>query len=356
MNAAGSAGPRTIRAWVVPEHGGIDVLRLEERPMPEPGHGEVRIRAIRGGLNHLDLWVRRGVPGHPFPLPLIPISDVAGVVDAVGPGVDDLQPGTRVVLVPGVSCESCGTCLEGEDPLCRDYGIRGETFDGGAAEYIVVPRNQAIELPDSVDWDVGAAFGLTFMTAYRMLHTRGKVRRGDWVLVHAAGSGVSSAAIRLAKLAGARVIATAGSAEKIARAEAFGIEKVINYRETDFATEVRAMTGGRGVDLIIDHIGKDTFEGNIRCLAKGGRLVICGNTSGAIVETNLAMVFYKGLSILGSTMGSRAEFQKCLDLVARGLVGPVIDRVFAFEELPKAHGYLEARKAFGKVLIRIKEE
>ncbi len=349
----GTASGKTMRVWVVPEHGGLEVLRIEDRPVPEPKAGEVRIRTVMGALNHLDLWVRKGIVGHEFPLPIVPISDVAGVVDKVGAEVNDLKEGDRVVLIPGVSCQNCGTCFEGDDPLCRDYRIRGETFDGGAAEYVVVPKNEAIPISANLDWQTAAAFGLTFLTAYRMIHTRAKVQMGEWVLVHAAGSGVSSAAIQLALLAGARVIATAGNPEKIKAAEAFGVEHIINYKEKDFSKEIRNITGKRGVDVIIDHIGKDTFEGNIRSLAKGGRLVFCGNTSGAFVEANLAMIFYKGLSILGSTMGSRAEFLKCVDIVERGLAKPVIDSVWAFEDLPKAQEHLENRKAFGKVLLRI---
>jgi len=346
----------TMRVWIVPQHGGIEVLRLESRPIPEPGPRQIRIRAIRGALNHLDLWVRAGVPGHKFPIPLIPISDVAGVVDALGPGSTAHRIGERVVLYPGSGCNTCPYCLAGDDPICPDYGIRGETFDGGAAEYIVVDEAEAVTLPDNIDWDTAGCFGLTFLTAYRMVFTRGQVKMGEWVLVHAAGSGVSSAAIQFAKIAGARVIATAGTPEKIRRAEAFGVEKVINYREADFAKEVRDLTGKRGVDLIIDHIGRDTFAGNIKSLAKGGRLVICGNTSGPMVECNLAAIFFRSLSVIGSTMGSRAEFHKCLDIVSRGLASPVIDKTFDFEDLPKAHEHLESRKAFGKVLLRIGKE
>ena len=347
---------KTMRAWVVPEHGGPDVLRLETRPIPEPGPRQIRVKAIRGALNHLDLWVRKGVPGVKYPLPMVPMSDVAGIIDAVGSDAKLFSAGARVVLYPGKSCGVCPKCLEGDDPICAQYGIRGESFNGGAAEYVVVDETEAVALPDNVDFDTAAAFSLTFLTAYRMVFTRGHVRMGEWVLVHAAGSGVSSAAIQFARLAGARVIATAGSPEKIERARALGVEKVINYRETDFAKEIRDITGKRGVDLIIDHIGKDTFAGNIKCLAKGGRLVICGNTSGAAVETNLAMIFFKSLSVIGSTMGSRAEYLKCLDIVSRGLAKPIIDRAFSFEDLPRAHEHLESRKAFGKVLIKIAEE
>jgi NADPH:quinone reductase-like Zn-dependent oxidoreductase len=348
--------PSTMRAWKVVEHGGPEVLRLETVPIPEPGPHQIRVRVIRGALNHLDLWVRQGIPGVKFPLPMIPISDVTGLVDAIGPGATDFKPGARVVLFPGRGCSSCSDCFEADDPICASYGIRGESFDGGAAEYVVVEETEAVTLPESIDWDSAAAFGLTFLTAYRMVFTRGQVKMGEWVLVHAAGSGVSTAAIQLAKLAGARVIATAGTKEKIERAQAFGIQKIINYRESDFAKEVREITGKHGADVIIDHIGKDTFPGNIKCLAKGGRLVICGNTSGPAVECNLAMIFFKSLSVIGSTMGSRAEFLKCLDIVSRGLASPVVDRTFNFADLPKAHEYLESRRAFGKVLLKIGEE
>lgn len=345
-----------MRAWVIREHGGPEVLNLETLDIPEPGPYQVRIRPVRGALNHLDLWVRKGVPGHKFPLPLIPLSDVAGVVDSVGDNVSRFKVGQRVVLYPGIGCKACRDCLEVDDPICPDYGIRGESFNGGAAEYVVADENETVALPENIDWETAAAFGLTFLTAYRMVFTRGQVGVNEWVLVHAAGSGVSVAAIQFAKHAGARIIATAGSPEKVERAKAFNVEKVINYKETDFVKEVRELTGKRGVDVVIDHLGAETFAGNIKCLAKGGRLVFCGNTTGPIVECNLAMVFFKSLGIIGSTMGSRVEFLKCLEMVSHGLVSPVIDKVFDFEDYPKAHEYLESRKAFGKVLLRIGKE
>jgi NADPH:quinone reductase-like Zn-dependent oxidoreductase len=259
--------------------------------------------------------------------------------------------GPRVVLYPGVSCGHCPQCLVGDDPLCAEYGIRGETFSGGAAEYVVAPAHEAVPLPDNLDWATAGSFGLTFMTAYHMLFSRGHLQPGEWALIHAAGSGVSSSAIQLARMIGAHVITTVGSHEKAKRAEVFNIDHIVNYKETDFAKEVWSITGKRGVDLIVDHIGADTFEGNLRSLAKGGRLVTCGTTSGPIVQCNLAMVFFKGLSILGSTMGSRAEFLKCMDLVSRGFVGPVIDRTLPFDKLRDAHSHLESRQVFGKVAI-----
>jgi len=345
---------KTYRAWIVPEHGGIDVLKLEERELKNPGPGEVRIKTASGALNHLDLWVRRGVPGHKFPIPMIPMSDVCGTVDAVGEGVTSRSVGERVVLMPGVVRGDQSDCAETDDPLSKNYRIRGEGMDGGAAEYIYVPHFEAIPIPDTMDWDTAAAFGLTFMTAYRMVFTRGKIRHGDWVLVHAAGSGVSIAAIQLARMGGGKIIATAGSAEKIDKArELLPVDHIINYKEADYAKEIRDITGKRGIDLIIDHVGRDTFDANIKLLAKGGRMVTCGNTSGPFCETNLAMVFFKGLSILGSTMGARREFLACLDLVGRGLVKPIVDSVYPFEKLPQAHERLESRNAFGKVLLRM---
>jgi len=344
---------KTYRAWVVPEHGGPEVLKLEERELTEPGQGEIRVKTTRGALNHLDLWVRRGVPGHKFPLPLIPMSDVCGVVDAVGSDhVENLKIGDRVVMLPGFIRGDETELAEIDSPLSSKYRIRGESTDGGAAEYVTVPAVEAFQISDSLDWDTAAAFGLTYLTAYRMVVTRGQVQKGEWVLVHAAGSGVSIAAIQLAKIRGAKIIATAGSEEKIECAsKLLPIDHVINYKKTDFASEVRKFTEKKGVDVIIDHVGKDTFDGNMKSLGKGVRLVTCGNTSGPIVQANLALIFFKGLSILGSTMGARSEFAACLDLVSKGAVKPVVDKVYPFEELPKAHEYLESRIAFGKILI-----
>lgn len=340
-----------MRAVVIREHGGPEVLSIEDRPVPEPGPREARIRIRAVGLNYLDLWVRKGVPGHVFPLPIVPGCDVAGVVDALGPGVSGLAAGDEVVVAPGRSCGHCRACLMGEHALCRDYGIRGESFDGGCQEFLVVPEDQLFAKPQDLDWARAAAVPLTFLTAWHMLTHRARVQPGEWVLVHAAGSGVSVAAIQIAVFLGARVITTAGTDEKCSRGLALGAEEAINYRIADFGKEARKITGGRGVDVIVDHVGADTFERSIRCLAKGGRYVTCGATSGFQLQTDFRLVYFKSLSILGSTMGSHHELPTVLSLVARGRLHPVVDGIYPLDRVADAHRRLESREAFGKVVL-----
>jgi NADPH:quinone reductase-like Zn-dependent oxidoreductase len=238
-----------MRAVVVREHGGVEALRLEDVETPEPGPGQVRVRVAAVGINHLDVWVRRGVPGHHFPLPLTPGSDVSGTVEALGVGVTGLAPGDRVVLHPVVSCGLCRECRSGNESVCRDLGILGETRDGGCAEQIVVPRANVLPVPEGLDFEAAAAIPLVFLTAWHMLVARARIRPGHRVLVHAAGSGVSSAAIQIARLHGASVLATAGSREKCDRALELGAERSVNYREDDFVKAVRDWTGKRGVDV-----------------------------------------------------------------------------------------------------------
>jgi NADPH:quinone reductase-like Zn-dependent oxidoreductase len=342
-----------LRAVVIREHGGPDVLTFEDRPVPEPGEREVRVRVRAIGLNHLDLWVRNGVPGHTFPLPIVPGCDAAGVVDRLGPKASGVAVGDEVVLAPGVSCGRCPACRAGEDALCRDFGILGESRDGGCQEYVVIADDGCFPKPEGLDWVQAAAVPLTFLTAWHMLKARARVQPGERVVVHAAGSGVSVAAIQIAAFLGARVFTTAGSDEKCAKGRALGAEEAVNYRATDFAAEVKRWTGGRGVDVVVDHIGADTFERSIRCLARGGRYVTCGATSGYELKTDFRPVFFKSLSILGSTMGGSHELATVLSLVAAGRMRPVVDRVFPFEQIASAHRYLESREAFGKVVLTV---
>lgn len=340
-----------MRAVVIREHGGPEALRIEERPEPVPGAGEVRVRVRAVALNHLDVWVRKGVPGHAFPLPLVPGCDIAGTVDAIGDGVGGWSEGAPVVVGPGVSCGVCRHCRAGDDPLCRDYGILGETRDGGCADAIVVPAGNLFPKPERLDFVGAAAIPLVFLTAWHMLVSRAGVRPGDAVLVHAAGSGVSTAAIQVARLFGARVFATAGSDAKLEAARALGAEATANYRSTDFVRAVREWTGRSGVDIAVDHVGADTFERTVRCLAKGGRYVTCGATSGFEMKTDFRIVFFKALSILGSTMGGSHELAEVLDHVAAGRLRPVVDRTFALDEVRDAHRHLEGREGFGKVVM-----
>jgi len=342
-----------LRAVVIREHGGPEVLRFEERPVPDPGPRELRIRVRAVGLNHLDLWVRNGIAGHSFPLPIVPGCDVAGVVERLGPGASGVAVGDEVVVAPGVSCGRCSACRAGENALCRTHGILGESRDGGCQEYLVVGDDGCFPKPPGLDFAEAAAVPLTFLTAWHMLKSRAQVQPGERVVVHAAGSGVSVAAIQIATLLGARVLTTAGSDEKCARGLALGAEEAVNYRAADFTAEVRRWTGGRGADVVVDHVGADTFERSLRCLARGGRYVTCGATSGHELKTDFRLLFFKSLSILGSTMGGGHELATVLSLVASGRLRPVVDRVFPLEEIAAAHRHLEAREAFGKVVLTV---
>ena len=338
-----------MKAILIREHGGLDKLEITAvpDPTPRPGEAVVRVRAV--ALNHLDIWLRRGVPGHKFPLPMIPGSEVAGVVESV----DDprWKAGDEVIVAPGYSCGLCVSCLSGNDPLCRHFGIFGETVSGGAAEKMAVPVRNLIRKPAALSFAEAAALPLDMLTAWHMLIARAQLRPGETVLVQAGGSGVGSAAIQIAKLWGATVYATAGTAAKAARAKALGADETIVYTEHDLVEEVRRFTAKRGVDIVFEHVGGETFERSLRALAKGGRLVTCGSTSGGEVTINLRLIFFKLLSILGSTMGSLAELHKIMKFVETGRLHPVIDRVLPISEVAEGHRILEAREAFGKIVF-----
>lgn len=341
-----------MRSWRIDRHGPPSVLTIQQTPEGLPGRGEALLAVDAVGLNHLDLWVRGGVAGHRFPLPITPGCDVAGTVLRVGPEVHGWEPGELVLVAPGGGCGECPACARGEEVLCREYGILGETRDGGCCERIIVGAGSLIRRPPNLSAEEAAAVPLTLLTAWRMVVTRAALSRGETVLVHAAGSGIGVMAIQIARMIGARVFATAGSVEKAQKAKELGAEEVILYRETDFLEEVRRLTGKRGVDVVIEHTGAETFEKSIRALAKGGRLVTCGATSGAMATIDLRFVFFKSLSILGSTMGTSRELETALSSVADGRIRPVVDSIFPMEELVAAHEYLENRRAFGKVVMR----
>jgi NADPH:quinone reductase-like Zn-dependent oxidoreductase len=340
-----------MKAVVIREHGDLEALRFEELPDPQAGAGQVRLAVKAIGLNHLDTWVRRGIPGHTFPLPMIPGCDFCGVVDQVGAGVKGVKAGDRVLVAPGFSCGRCEACASGQDQLCRDFGIFGEMVNGGCAEYAVVPAVNAIPMPKDMEFTAAAAFPLTFLTAWHMLVARCGIQPGDDVLVHAAGSGVGSAAVQIAKLFRARVIATAGSDRKLEQARALGADHAINYETRDWVAEVRQLTAKRGVDIVIEHVGEKTFPGSLKVLAKGGRVVTCGATTGPKLEANLQLIFFKGLSILGSTMGSRGELLRIVELVARGQLRPVVDRVLPLSAVREAHEAMGRREQFGKIVL-----
>ena len=342
-----------MKAVVMEARGGPEVLKVAEVPTPEPGPKEVRIRVKAAALNHLDIWVRKGVASPKLPLPHILGADASGVVDAVGPGVTGFAPGEEVVVNPGLSCGHCERCLAGEDNLCPKYEILGEHRFGAYAEYLVVPEVNLLKKPPNLSFEEAAAIPLTFLTAWQMVVDKLQVRPGEDVLVMAAGSGVSVAAIQIAKLFGARVIATAGSEEKLRKAKELGADETVNYTHPDWPKEVRRLTGGKGADKVVDHTGALYFEGVIRATANGGRIAIAGASSGYEGTLPFAHVFFRQLSILGSTMGSKSRLFPILRFVEQGRLKPVVGQVLSLEEAAEGHRLLEERRVFGKVVLRV---
>jgi NADPH:quinone reductase-like Zn-dependent oxidoreductase len=340
----------TMHAIVLREHGGPEVLRSEQLPIPEPGPGEVRVRIRAVALNHLDVWVRRGGPAFRLEYPHRLGADIAGTIDAAGPGVD-AAIGGKVVVQPGLSCGRCAACLGGKDNLCRGYRILGEHAQGGYAEHIVVPAVNLAPYPERLDFAHAAAGILPFLTAWQMVVGKARVQPGDTVLVHGAGSGIGVAAIQIAKLFGARVIATAGGAAKLERAKALGADVGVDYTTADFAAVCRAETGKRGVDAVIEHVGGEVFAASIKAVRNGGRIVTCGATAGFHPAIDLRHVFFRQIEILGSTMGSKADLLAVLGHIAAGRLEPVVDRVLPLAAAADGHRALERREVFGKVVL-----
>ena len=345
-----------MRATLVRAHGGLEALESVTLPDPVPGPGEILVEVHACALNHLDLWVRRGVPGHSFPLPLIPGSDVAGVVRELGPGAAGVSPGDAVVIAPAVSCGRCLACLSGRDQHCEAYAILGEHRHGGCAELLSVPAANVVKKPAALGFVEAAAFGVSSLTAWHMLVVRAVVRPAEVVLVVGAGSGVGSAAIQIAKLHGARVIATSSSADKRTRALELGADAVLDSADPELAHQVRALSDGRGADIVVEHVGAATWETSLRCLAREGRLVTCGATTGAGVRLDLRHLFFKNQSVLGSTMGSKGEFRHVIGLAGRGLLRPVVGRVLPMAETATAQRLLEERAIFGKIVLALNGE
>ncbi len=340
-----------MKAVVFHEHGGPEVLRFEERPEPRIRADEVLVEVRACALNHLDVWARGGLPGIEIPRPHVLGSDVAGVVREVGEVVDWVRPGDEVILQPGVSCGHCRECLRGADNLCPRYQIIGYQRDGGYAELVAAPGVNVIPKPESLSWAEAAALPLVLVTAWHMLVGRAAVQPGEDVLVHAAGSGVGSVGIQVAKLRGARVIATAGSDEKLEKALSLGADEVINYTREDWPREVRRLTGKQGVDVVFEHTGADTWPGSLLCLKRDGRLVTCGATSGHDARTDLRHVFYRHLNLLGSFMGSKAELLDAMKFVRSGHIRGVVDRELPLPEARRAHELMQDRAQFGKLVL-----
>ncbi|MDB4967662.1 MAG: Alcohol dehydrogenase zinc-binding domain protein [Myxococcales bacterium] len=340
-----------MRAVTLRSHGGPEVLTLEELPSPTAGPGQVRVRVAAVAMNHLDVWVRKGLPHLKLEYPFLLGADVAGTVDQVGAGVVGVDEGDEIVVNPGHSCGRCRECLSGRDNLCRHYRLMGEDISGGYAEQIVVPAQNVVPRPKSVTVEQAAAVPVTFLTAWQMLTRKAPVKPGDDVLVIAAGSGVGVAAVQIAKLHGARVIATASSDEKLERARALGADEVINHKSQDLVAEVKRLTGKRGVDIIFEHVGAEVWPKLILAAARGGRIVTCGATSGFDARTDLRHVFFRQLEILGSTMGSKGDLYPILEHVGAGRLKPVVDKIMPLTRAEAAHRLLEGRGIFGKIVL-----
>src|SRR5580704_1019107 len=342
-----------MKAVIFSEHGGPEVLRHTEVREPEIGADGVLVRVRACALNHLDLWVRRGLRGIRIPLPRIPGSDISGEVARVGEKVSGVRQGERVVLSPGISCGHCVYCLRGDDNFCREYTLFGYKVDGGYAEYVASPAVNVIPMPANLSFEEAAAIPLVFLTAWHMLITRAQLKPDETVLVLGAGSGVGSAAIQIAKTVGARVIATAGSEAKLQKARELGADAVINHTTQKIADEVKRLTNRRGVEVVFEHVGQATWDNSIHSLAVGGRLVTCGATTGFDGAINIAYLFTRHLSILGSFMGSKAELFSALELLRRGLLKPVIDVVLPLEKCAEGHKRMENRELFGKIVLKV---
>ncbi|HEX8131750.1 MAG TPA: zinc-binding dehydrogenase [Pyrinomonadaceae bacterium] len=340
-----------MKATIFRQHGGAEVLEYADVDEPRIRANEVLVEVRACALNHLDVWARKGLPGIEIPLPHILGNDIAGVVREAGEVVDWVKPGDEVLLQPGVSCGHCADCLRGRDNLCLSYDMLGYRRDGGYAQLVAAPAVNVIPKPQSLSWEEAAALPLVTVTAWHMLVTRAAVQPGEDVLIHAAGSGVGSVGIQIAKLRGARVIATAGSDEKLEKARALGADDVVNYTHADWPKEVRRLTHKKGVEVVFEHTGAETWPGSISALARDGRLVTCGATSGYDARTDLRQVFYRHLSLLGSFMGSKAELLDAMKFVERGQIRAVVDRALPLAEARRAHELLEDRAQFGKLVL-----
>jgi len=346
-----------MRAVVFHRHGGPEVLETVDLPVPEPGPGEVRVRLHAAALNHLDLFVREGIPGLRLQFPHVPGSDGAGVLDAVGEGVEahfpHLTPGLRVVINPSLSCMECRFCRAGEHSLCEAYRILGEHVDGTYREYLTVPARNVKPFPESWSFEEAAAGILTYLTAWRMLMTRAGLRPGERVLIQGIGGGVALACLQIARFVGAEVWVTSGSEEKLARARELGAAWGVLYRDPEWARKVWKRTEKKGLDVVVDCSGTATFSESLKLLRPGGRLVTCGATTGPKAEVDIRYIFWRQLTIVGSTMSNLREFDEVTDLMYRGAFRPVVDRVLPLEEAREAQIYLAEARQFGKVVLRI---
>jgi NADPH:quinone reductase-like Zn-dependent oxidoreductase len=343
-----------MKAAVIKEFGGVEAMEIADVPEPKPAAGELLIEIRSAALNHLDIWVRRGRPGGETAFPHILGSDASGVVCGLGESTHGFEVGDEVVINPGLSCGCCRFCLEGEHSQCAGFGLIGMSRPGTFAQKVAVPAVCARQKPGHLDFDEAAALSLDFLTAWRMLFTRGQLVSGETVLIHGIGGGVATSALILAANAGARLLVTSSSDEKCAKAKELGAHHVLDYtKHPDVAAFAKDVTGGTGVDLIIDSVGAATFPMDLEAARKGGRIVLCGVTTGSVAQADLQALYWSQLSILGSTMGSHSEYRAMLEAVSAGGLKPVIDSVHPLADAGKATERMERGEQFGKIVLKI---
>ena len=341
-----------MKAIRIHKNGGLDILQIDDIEKPVVCPDEVLVRIISAALNHLDIWVRKGLPG--VPLPIIMGSDGAGVIESIGDQVTaelNLKIGDEVIIAPVRSCGDCDSCQDGQENLCPEFGIPGESVNGMQAEYVSVPVKYIFKKPPGLILNEAAAYPLTAITAYHMLVCKTQIKKDDWVLVYGASSGVGSMAVQIAKASGACVITTVGSDEKGKLARRLGADYIINYKKESVGRAVKQLTNGRGVDIVFEHTGASTWADSIRSLKKSGRLVTCGATTGPIVKIDLRALFIKQQQLIGSTMGTLQDLREVNQLIDNGKLKPVVDKVFNFQDIRRAHERLEAGQQFGKIII-----
>ncbi len=342
-----------MKAILFHEHGGPEVLKFEELPVPQPGPGEVQINLKAAALNRLDLFVRNGWPGIKLDYPHIPGADGAGIVSALGDGVTDFAIGDRVVIDGTMSCGQCEYCLSGRDNLCPQGGILGEDMRGTYAEYVVVPARNMMKLPDALAFEDAAAASLVFLTAWHSLITRGNVRPGETVLIVGASGGVNTASIQIAKLSGATVYVVGSDARKLEQAQALGADVLVNRSEEDWGKAIFKLTGRRGVDVVVDNVGQATWVTSLRALRSGGRMLVVGGSSGYDIQDGLNYIFRRHISILGSTMAPHRDFHTVMGLIFEGRLKPVVGKVLPLEQAADAQRLLETGDMFGKIVLTI---
>ncbi len=349
-----------MKALVMRSHGDLSDLQVAQVPDPAPpGYGDVGVRLHASALNHLDLWTLRGLPGLNLTFPHVLGADGAGIVQSIGPGVTTVAPGDRVMINPGVPCYRCRACLAGEHPLCDNFRLLGEHLPGTLAELIVLPEHNVAVIPEpaspqpDVSWVEAAAFPLVTLTAWRMLITRARLRPGESVLIWGIGGGVSTAALLISKMVGARAIVTSSSDARLAAALELGADFAINHESSDVVREVRALTGKRGVEVVVENVGEATWERSLQLLAKQGRLVTCGATTGPRGTLDIRRTFWHQWTIMGSTMGSHSEFREVVRLLGQGRLKAVVDSVFRLDDSVDAFAKLQAGDHMGKIVVEI---